>query len=264
MVRIIVLIVWLLLSAWLLVWVGEGLFGVDQSASILPFAAAADGLAAPIMIGVAWGLILTFGGFMGAATGRAKPRGETAIGVGRIVETSRTGLTVNDVPQYDLYLRVAPVGGGEFISRLRTLVPHSDAAAMQPGAPLPVRYSATDHDAVELADITDPKVREAMLDWRIARGLIDPHQVRARRHGVQSPASVLSIRPTGTRRDGQSELAVRLLITPEGRPSWETDTTVFVYPEALSRVQVGSPVWAHYMREDPHTVALTIEEDLGR
>ncbi|MGF6824564.1 hypothetical protein M2317_003493 [Microbacterium sp. ZKA21] len=263
MIRTIALIVWILLSIWLLIWVGEGLFGVDQSTSILPFNGA-DGLAGPIMIGVAWGLILTFSGFGSVSIRGSALRGETSIGVGRIVETSRTGLTVNDVPQYDLYLRVAPADGTEFISRVRMLVPMTDAVAMQPGMPLPVRYSATDHDAVQLADINDPLVREAMLDWRIARGLIDPRQVRARRHGLQSPASVLSVRPTGTRREGQSELAVRVLITPDGQASWEADTTVFAYPEAISRLQVGSPVWARYLREDPHTVALTIEQEAGR
>ncbi|WP_460795133.1 hypothetical protein [Microbacterium sp. GXF0217] len=262
MIRIIVLIVWLLLSIWLLIWVGEGLFGVDQSTSILPFNSG-DGLAGPIMIGVAWGLILTFSGFASGMSRGPALRGETAVGVGRILESSRTGLTVNDVPQYDIFLRVAPTDGTEFISRVRTLVPTTDAVAMQPGVPLPVRYNATDHDAVQLADINDPLVREAMLDWRIARGLIDPQQVRARRHGLQAPASVLSIRPTGTRREGQSELAVRLLITPEGKASWEAVTTVFAYPEAIARLQVGSPVWARYMREDPHTVALTIEQEAG-
>lgn len=54
MLRIVFLVVWLLLSAWLVVWVGEGLFGVDQRHSILPFAGE-DSLGAPILIGVAWG-----------------------------------------------------------------------------------------------------------------------------------------------------------------------------------------------------------------
>lgn len=262
-IRIILLVVWLLLSIWLLIWVGEGLFGVDQSTSILPFTGG-DSLMAPILIGVAWGLLLTFGSTGLASLGRRQLRGETALGVGRIVEAARTGLTVNDVPQYDIFLRVSPADGGEFVGAVRMLVPLTEVSAMQPGAPLPVRYSESDHDTVELADITDPLVRDAMLDWRIARGLIDPRLVRARKHGLQSPASVLTVRPTGTRREGQSELAVRLLITPEGQNGWEADTTVFVYPEAISRLQVGSPVWARYLREDPHTVALTIEQEAGR
>lgn len=260
MIRIIVMAVWLLLSAWLLIWVGEGLFGVDQRSSILPFSGE-DAFGAPIFIGVAWGVILTFGGTMGGLLQRTRMHGETHLGVGRIVEVSRTGLTVNEVPQYDLFVRVAAADGTEFISRLRMLLDPVEQGSVGPGIPLPIRYSLTEHDSVEIADMNDPNVREAMLDWRIQRGLIAPHLVRARRAGLQAPASVLAIRPTGVRREGQSELELRLLITPEGQLSWEADTTVFVYPEALGRVQVGSPVWARYLREDPRTVAMTIERE---
>lgn len=260
MIRIIVTAVWLLLSVWLLIWAGEGLFGIDHRSSILPFMGD-DTLGAPIFIGVAWGLILTFGGTIGALIPRKRLRGETQLGVGRIVEVSRTGLTVNDVPQYDLFVRVSAGDGTEFISQLRMLLDPVEQGSVEPGIPLPIRYSLTDHETVEIADMNDAAVRGAMLDWRVQRGLIAPHLVRARRGGLQAPASVLSIRPTGVRREGQNELELRLLIAPEGQQSWEADTTVFVYPEALSRVQVGSSVWARYLREDPHTVAVTIERE---
>lgn len=263
MIRIALLVVWLLLSAWLLIWTGEGLFDRNQRESILPFAGE-DTLGAPIMIGVAWGLILTFGGTMAGLGRRKKVRGDAQIGVGRIVEISRTGLTINDVPQYDLFVRVTPSSGDDFIGQLRMLVDASDFAALQPGLPVPVRYSLTDHDTVELADITDPVVRDAMLQWRIDRGLIDPSQVRARTTGIQVPASVLEVRPTGRRREGQSELALKVLMAPEGASTWEAETTVFVYPEAISRLQVGSPIWAFYRREDPRTIAVTIEQEAAR
>jgi len=263
MFRIIVLVIWLLLSAWLAIWVGEGLFGVDQRSSILPFGDA-DSITAPIFVGVAWGLLLTFGGvfgMLGGLTQRTRLRGDTELGVARVIEVSRTGLTVNEVPQYDLFVRVSASDGTEFISRVRMLLDPVQQGSVEPGLPLPVRYSLTDRDAVEIADMTDPAVREAMLDWRIQRGLVAPHLVRARRSGLHAPASVLAIRPTGIRREGQIELELRLLITPEGQQSWEADTTVFVFPEALSRIQVGSPVWARYLRDDPNIVAMTIERE---
>ena len=263
MLRIVFLVVWLLLSAWLVIWVGEGLFGVDQRRSILPFAGE-DTLGGPIVIGVAWGLLLTFGGMLSGLGRRRTIRGEAQIGVGRIVEVSRTGVSVNDVPQYDLFIRVTPSSAEEFIGQLRMLVSPEDLAAVQVGLPVPVRYSPTDPDTVELADMNDPAVRDAMLQWRGERGLIDPHQMRARTSGVQVPAAVLEVRPTGRRREGQSELALRVLMTPEGAASWETDTTVFVYPQAIPHLQVGAPVWAFYRREDPQTVAVTIEKEAGR
>ncbi|ALX67100.1 hypothetical protein [Microbacterium sp. XT11] len=263
MLRIAVLIVWLLLSAWLLIWTGEGLFGVDQRQSILPFSGG-DGLGAPILIGVAWGMILTFGGTMTGLGRRKRIRGAAETGVGRIVEISRTGLAVNDVPQYDIFIRVTPRDGEDFVAQLRMLVDASDFASLQPGLPVPVRYSTSDQDVVELADLADPVVREAMLQWRIDRGLIDPRQVRARTTGVQVPASVLEVRPTGRRLEGQSELALKVLMAPEGAATWEAETTVFAYPQAIGRFQVGAPIWAFYRREDPQTVAVTIEKEEGR
>ncbi|MFK3678899.1 hypothetical protein ACI2IP_14305 [Microbacterium sp. NPDC090218] len=263
MLRIVFLVVWLLLSVWLVIWVGEGLFGVDQRHSILPFAGE-DTLGGPIMIGVAWGLLLTFGGMLSGLGRRKVPRGEAQIGVGTIVEITRTGVTVNDVPQYDLFIRVTPSTSEEFIGQLRMLVDAVDLANLQIGLPVPVRYSLTDHDTVELADMSDPAVRDALLQWRIDKGLIDPSQVRARTSGTQVPASVLEVRPTGRRRAGQSELALRVLMAPEGAATWEADTTVFVYPQAIPHLQVGAPVWAFYRREDPHTVAVTIEKEAAR
>ena len=132
------------------------------------------------------------------------------------------------------------------------------------GQPLAVRYSVTDPDTIELADPSQPEVHDALLQWRIDRGLIDPTQVRARTTGTQVPASVLEVRPTGRRREGQSELALRVLMAPEGAATWEADTTVFVYPQAISHLQVGAPIWAFYRREDPQTVAVTIEKEAER
>lgn len=260
MFRILFMIVWSALSAWLLIWVGEGLFGVDQRTTILPFGGG-DSIAAPIVIGTVWGLVLTFGGTLGGLTRRGRLRGETRIGVGRIVEISRTGLMINDVPQYDIFVRVSADDGHDFVSQLRMTLDAGMRGTLSVDQPLPVRYSMTDHDRLELADLADPIVRDALLDWRIQRGLIDPKLVRARRSGIQSPASVLEIRPTGVRREGQSELQLRVLVSPEGQQSWEADTRVFVYPEAISYLQVGSPVWARYLRGDPHLVAVTIEKE---
>ncbi|CAI7574093.1 unnamed protein product, partial [Penicillium discolor] len=71
------------------------------------------------------------------------------------------------------------------------LLDAGDVGALQVGQPVPVRYNVDDPDTVELADLSDPSVREAMLQWRIDRGLIDPSQVRARTTGTQVPASVV-------------------------------------------------------------------------
>ena len=56
-------------------------------------------------------------------------------------------------------------------------------------------------------------------------------------------------------------MTLRVLVAPPNTPSWEADTGLYVFPEALKALQVGSPVMAWYMPTDPLTVALTNDED---
>jgi protein-tyrosine-phosphatase len=183
------------------------------------------------------------------------------VAVATVTETSHTGLTINDVPQYDIFLTVTPRDGTSFVSKIRSLLSAHDQAALAPGTPVPVRFDPGDHDRIALADMNDPQVQDAVLQWRIDRGLIHPDLVGARRNGIAVPASVLAVRPTGRRAEGQVELQVRLLVTPEdGSPSREVETWAFVYPAALSHVQVGSPVIAMYETARPERVAMTIDD----
>lgn len=270
-IRVVANVAVILLAACLLMWVVEGLFGVDQSRSLVPMLGAGDDRFGVIVIGVALGLLTLFGAgdFVGRPTHNpfgspivpsARAGRLTHIGVGTIVEMRRTGTEINDVPQYELFFRVSPPSGPPFISAVRTLLDASEVVAVQPGSAFPIRFDPEDTDRVALADLAEPDVVAAMLQWRIDRGLLDPSLIAARRNGIVSPASVLAIRPTGRRIEGQVELSVRLLVTPrDGSSSWEADTVAFVMPEALSRVQVGSPVYAQYEPHDPMTVALRIE-----
>lgn len=67
------------------------------------------------------------------------------------------------------------------------------------------------------------------------------------------------VRPTGTHREGNVELDLALLVTPDnGQAQREVETTVFLRPEALDRVQVGSPVFAMWEPGRPDKVAMTI------
>ncbi|QIK71938.1 hypothetical protein G7070_06230 [Propioniciclava coleopterorum] len=259
----------LLCSAVLVIWAVEGLTRVDQSTSILPFMSGDTTGAPVIFVGVFWGILLTMGAgsFVGGSgaglhiAGRRRTSDMTEVGVGVIDKVSRTGLEVNDVPQYDIKLTVTPADGPAFPARIRTLVDTVDAVALVVGNPLPLHYSPRTQDVV-LADPSEPEVGQALLRWRIGRGLLDPRLVGARTRGVTVPASVLSLRPTGVRREGHVELSLTLLLTPEdGRSPWEASTTTFVYPQALDRLQVGSPVYAMYEPHDPATVAVTIQKE---
>lgn len=261
-------IAWLALSAFLLIRVGEALFSTDQSTSILPFDVGFASVDVPFLLaGVAWGVLMTFGmAFTGPSDlRRVVSRGlPNAVAPATVVDVDRTGVSVNDVPQYEAILEVQPTEGEVFLARFRAYLAAPEAANLQPGQLLAVRYSAPMSDDVELADPEDPEVADELLRWRIAHGLVREDLLRARTRGISQPASVLAVRPTGVRREGQVEIEVRLLVTPEdGADSFEADSIVFVHPEALSHVQVGSPVFAMYEPNRPDLVHMTITRQRG-
>lgn len=263
MIRILYWLVWLALGCWLAAWALEGLAAADQRVSRLPVLSSTAQYGMPpfavaLLIGVGWGLMATFSWAWTPDPGKARRRRATAFAMGRLVESARTGVTINDVPQYDLYIRVGPGEGGEFIGRYRTLVPASEAALLRRGIPLPVRYNPANHDTVRLADLDDAAVQRAVIDWRVERGLLSAAHSRALRDGVETPASVMALRPTGRRRDGEVEMTLTLLMAPEDGAAWEAESTGFVDPDALSAIQVGSPVLAWYLPGAPFGPAVEV------
>jgi len=253
---------WLALSGFLLIRIYETLFSRDQTTSIFPFVGDIGEVDVSFLIaGVAWGIMMTFGSFTGASG--PSPRrggGPEAIAPATIIEVRRTGLTVNDVPQYEIFLEVEPVEGDSFVSSFKQLVSGPEAAHLQPGGMLAVTYREGNPDRVALADPGSREVEQTMLRWRISHGLIPPELIGARTRGISEPASVLELRPTGERKAGQVQVTARLLVMPsDGSDHFEVDSTVFLHPEALSHVQVGSPVFAMYEPSRPDLVHMTIQ-----
>lgn len=259
--------VWLLLSAFLLVLVGESLFGVDQTTSILGLPDVTGSVDVTFLLaGVGWGVLTTVGIFAGRRGPRRRVRahGPQQLALATVIETRRTGVTINEVPQYEIYLDVQPVDGDAFVSSFTELLSAPDVIHVQPGSLLAVNFRPGDPDRVSLADPGSPVVEQMMLRWRIARGLVADELIPARTRGASQPASVLALRPTGVQREGQVEISTRLLVSPtNGSAPFEVDSTVFVHPEALAHVQVGSPVFAMYEPAHPDLVHMTIQRQEG-
>ncbi len=262
MIRALAWAVWIALTVFLVAWVGQAMFGVDQTDSVLPFSI--DRETDIILYGLAWAGLAAFASGGGGAPRRAAAR-RTQLAMATVIETRSTGWTINDVPQHDVYLDVTPTDQEPFVASFRGLFPDDAISSFRPGTPVPVLFDPKRTEEVEVADLDDPGPRSALLDWRIQKGLVARELVRARLYGRPHPASVVAVRPTGARREGQVELAMTLLITPEdGTPQREADTRVFVFPEALGNLQVGSPVFAMYEPHRPEQVAVTIMREEPR
>jgi hypothetical protein len=255
------------LSLVLLAWIGRALFGTDQRGPLLPFLApfsfdaVVDAMAVPLLAGVDWAGLLTFGGSTWDSTSKTI-KGPVAMAT--VIESSTTGLSVNDVPQYQLYLEVRPTDGHRYVSQCRLLASSRDAWMVEPGVAVPVHYDLNQPDYVTPAEPAEPEVRRAVLQWRIERGLIEPRLIRAYLDGRSEHASVIDLRPTGRHQDGQSELEIRLLVSPDGQDPFETTSRVFVYPESVAEVQVGSPVRAYWLPGDRENVAIGVGRGIGR
>ena len=260
-------IIWLLLSAFLLIRVVESLTSPDQTTSVLPIPNITGSVDVPFLLaGVAWGTLLTFGSI--SASARPRIRGAGAgpreLAPATVIELGRTGVTINDVPQYEICLEVQPVAGEPFVSSVTELLTAPEAADLRPGRLLAVEYRPDAPDRLALSDPGSPEVERMMLRWRIAHGLIADDVIAARTTGVSQPASVLALRPTGDQKEGQVEITARLLVSPaDGSPPFEADSTVFVHPAALANVQVGSPVFAMYEPAHPDRVHMTIQRQGG-
>jgi hypothetical protein len=98
-------------------------------------------------------ILLAFTGdsVVAALTGRNSTRFRDAlIGIGTILSTQPTGMSLNDQPELRINLSVLGADGQAFESWAKMVVPLNDLAAMQPGAQLPVRYLPGRLDRVEV------------------------------------------------------------------------------------------------------------------
>lgn len=69
---------------------------------------------------------------------------------GQIVGVERTGMTVNDVPQYRIAIRVFPTQGASYEASTVMLLPHHDLVRLTPGVEVPLRVAPNDPSKVAL------------------------------------------------------------------------------------------------------------------
>lgn len=85
------------------------------------------------------------------------------IGIGTVVSTSRTGLSINDQHQLDIMLDV-DTPDGKFCGVARQIIDLAELAAVRPGAILPVRYrpGRTDGKVTLATDASQAEIQAAL------------------------------------------------------------------------------------------------------
>ncbi|GAA3893755.1 hypothetical protein GCM10022243_68260 [Saccharothrix violaceirubra] len=179
------------------------------------------------------------------------------IGMGTVVSTARTGLSINDQPQLDIVLDVDTPEGRGFRAVARHLVDLTELGAVQPGAVLPVRY-LPDGRVVLAVDAPAYELQAALDRIQLAKGHITPKQLHIAENGLDAQAVVLAMNPTGEVRAGRAVIVLTLRVTRPDGTRFDVTQEKTVPPGALGQVQPGAVVRAKYLPYDESEVTLLV------
>lgn len=213
------------------------------------------------IIGVVIALVMRgLRGTGGLGLGGGKAFAQAPLAIGTVVSASRTGLTVNDVPQMAVVLDVERPDGPPFRAEAKQMVDFTDMAALQPGTTLPVRYLADPSGSfrVQIAsDAAQADVQRVLTQVQLGRGEITPTQLMVSEQGIPAQAVILEMQPTGEVRGNRSVLRLTLQVNPYDSAPFTTTVEKAVPPQALGAVQTGAVVNVHYLPEYPDDLVIS-------
>ncbi|TDE93885.1 hypothetical protein EXU48_10425 [Occultella glacieicola] len=181
---------------------------------------------------------------------------DSGIAVGRVVSVSRTGMSVNDVPQRRFELDVETPEGTRFRSRATQLVPEHELGRYRPGTLVPVRHRPGRTKSVSLVTDSPAAARAALADHLVARGLTTPEQLDVSSRGVRTHAVLTAATPTGQVRDAHTQLRLALVVTRPDGSQYPASQELYVPRNALPHLRVGARVAAFVLPEDERRVSV--------
>lgn len=181
------------------------------------------------------------------------------IAIATLVDTSPTGMSINDVPQYQLTLDVETAEGQQFRATCTQPVPHQQLASMTPGVQLPVVHRPDQPGVVELAP--PDRVDEAQVihhQLRVIKGLTETDALQIAAEGTPTVGVVLAAVPTGEIRHGQTGLELTVAVTRPDGSQFTAHKATYLPPAHLSLAQPGSQVQVSYLPHDESRFTITV------
>ncbi len=181
------------------------------------------------------------------------------IAIGTLVELSPTGMTINNVEQYELLLDVETGDGQQFRATCRQLVPHQQLSSMTPGVQLPVTHRPDRPGVVELAGQDRADEAQALHhQLRVNKGLAEADSLTIAAEGTHAMGVVLAAVPTGEIRHGQTGLELTVAVTRPDGSQFTAHKATYLPPVHLSLTQPGSQVRVSYLPHDESRFTITV------
>ncbi|MBC2640546.1 MULTISPECIES: hypothetical protein [unclassified Rhodococcus (in: high G+C Gram-positive bacteria)] len=182
-----------------------------------------------------------------------------AVGIGTVRSVRQTGMTLNDQPEVRIDVGVEGADGKMFESHARMIVPLTELALLQPGVVLPVRYLPNRTDKVEIDRSGDmSSAQEALNRSMIRQGITTPGKLDIAARGIAAQAVVQSLSVPGEIRNGNSKVALGLVVTRPDGTTFTTRVEKFLPPRSVAHVQVGRVVTVHYLPGNEQEVVIAL------
>lgn len=173
------------------------------------------------------------------------------IAVGTVEGLDRTHLTVNDIPQYRIRLRVRGVDMREFTGELKMLISPHQMAAVAPGTILPVAYLPENPGKLyRVPAQRQPEAQALFQRQQVQLGLADPRAAEISERGVSVTGVVMSMTPTGEIRQGYTGVDATVRFTNSNGSLVERSKRVFLPQSMLGQLGVGRQVDMRVLPDD--------------
>lgn len=201
-----------------------------------------------IMIFVGWGL------------GSPAPTSNARLGVGSVEKITSTGLSVNDVPQYRLTLRVRGADLQEFTGQLSLFIHPHELGTFARGTVLPVAYEP--EKPQKLLEVPDDRMEEAQEMYhrqRVLMGLADPRGPEIHSRGTATTGVIMAVTPTGEIRQGHTGLEITVRFRNLGGVLVDRSTVTFLQPSMLPKFTIGHQVEVFHLPEDDTQFSFAVD-----
>ena len=178
-----------------------------------------------------------------------------------IVRVWETGTRLNDQPQIGVVLQVQPADKPAFQAETKMFISYLQAAQLQPGMLVNVRYDPQNPGKVAVESATGMSAANLgatnVQQFEDTLRTQDKYYEAIRSMGEAAQATIVSATETGVLVNGENPLMkFQLEVHPNNRPLFQAETQGVISQASKAKYQPGQTIWVKFNPNDLTQVAL--------